>query len=66
MFSERFVSTQQLKNMNSQDRKSDLDIDQKWTDYDEMMLEKSIVELEKWKFTEHERVIKKIKKQYSK
>ncbi|MCR9289118.1 MAG: hypothetical protein NXI23_17215 [Bacteroidetes bacterium] len=35
-----------------------------WTDYDETMLEKSIKELEKWKFAEHEKVIKKIRKQY--
>jgi hypothetical protein len=33
-----------------------------WTDYDETTLEKSIKELEKWKFTEHERVFKKFRK----
>ena len=53
--------------MNSQDQEPENAVKktpQKWTDYDETMLEKSVVELEKWKFTEHERVIKKIKKQF--
>ena len=35
-----------------------------WTEQDEKMLEKSIKELEKGRITEHEKVLKKIKKQY--
>ena len=42
--------------MKSQDQKPEnaVQTQQKWTDYDETMLEKSVTELEKWKFTEHE------------
>ena len=38
----------------------------KWTDHDEVMLEKSVKELEKGRITAHETVIKKFRKQFTK